>query len=161
MLKPHSFVPTMTFEGFSFGAPHGWYWLVLPLLCTNQYQQCGVTKTGEMGTAPLVMVGMKLDFTNSDQPRGGHILRSHWSWLVQNVFLPTMTNHAVQNIHFQLVLVDHKNVILGFDVTTVPTSTNGAVAIIHPLCWCWLVTRVTVPTSTNGAVSPEWQPHGW
>ena len=96
-------------------------------------------KTGEMGTSPLVMVGMKLDFTNSDQPRGGHILRSHWSWLVQNVFLPTMTNHAVQNIHFQLVLVGHKNVILGFDVTTVPTSTNGAVAIIQPLCWYWLV----------------------
>ena len=50
-----------------------------------------------------------------------------------------MTNHAVQNIHFQLVLVGHKNVILGFDVTTVPTSTNGAVAIIQPLCWYWLV----------------------
>jgi hypothetical protein len=59
--------------------------------------------------------------------------------LVQNVFSPTMTNHAVQNIHFQLVLVDHKNVILGFDVTIVPTSTNGEVAIIQPLCWYWLV----------------------
>ena len=128
----------------------------------------------------MVMVGMKLDFTNSDQqdmvenpphgwswlvtkhgvtnsdqPSGGLIFRSRWSWLVQNVFSPTMTNHAVQNIHFQLVLVDHKNVILGFDVTTVPTSTNGAVAVSNLTVGIGWYTRVTVPTSTNGEVAPN------